>query len=208
VTALPAFATAVTGSGGLYFYANDTYYRPRPDLGGYEVVNDPVDSASAASGSAGNAAPPPAYVPAAAAPVSAYAAPAASAGGYAAPAAGAAMVAAPAAAMAATAGNPGALATPASASMGTAPGVLVAPATVGQFPPAPRQMVSLTPNNGQTPEQQARDRYDCYRAALGQSGFDPLHPKPGPPTAQSSEQENTYDRVRTACLQQRGYTVQ
>jgi hypothetical protein len=92
--------------------------------------------------------------------------------------------------------------------MGGAPGVLVAPAGVAQFPPRPQQMVSLTPNNGQTPEQQARDRYDCYRFALGQSGFDPLHPKAGPPTAQSSEQESAYDRVRTACLQQRGYTVQ
>jgi hypothetical protein len=118
------------------------------------------------------------------------------------------MVVAPAAAMAATAASPGALATPASASMSAAPGVLAAPPTVGQFTAPPRQMVSLTPNNGQTPEQQARDRYDCYRFALGQSGYDPLHPKAGPPTAQSSEQENTYDRVRTACLQQRGYTVQ
>ena len=117
------------------------------------------------------------------------------------------MVAAPAAASVAAA--PGAFAAPASASLGTAaPGALAAPAAAGQFTSRPPQMVSLTPNNGQTPEQQARDRYDCYRFALGQSGFDPLHPKGGLPSAQSSEQEAAYDRVRTACLQQRGYTVQ
>ena len=68
-------------------------------------------------------------------------------------------------------------------------------------------MVQLSPNNGQTPEQQARDRYDCYRLALSQTGYDPLHPKGGVPTAQSSAQEDAYDQVRTACLQQRGYTV-
>jgi hypothetical protein len=206
VTALPAFATAVTGSGGLYFYANDTYYRPRPDLGGYEVVNDPLDSAPAAAGPAGTAPGPAAaaapYGAPGAAPVTAYAAPAAA---YAAPAAGAAMMAAPAGAAMASA--PGALATPASASMGATAGALAAPASA-QYTRPPRQMVSLTPNNGQTPEQQARDRYDCYRAALGQSGYDPLHPKGGPPTAESSAQEATYDQVRTACLQQRGYTVQ
>ena len=68
-------------------------------------------------------------------------------------------------------------------------------------------MVALTPNNGQPPEQQARDRYDCYRYALSQTGYDPLHPKGGMPTAQSSEQEDAYDRLRTSCLQGRGYTV-
>lgn len=179
VNAIPPFATAVVGSAGLYFYANDTYYRPRPDLGGYEVVNDPVDSSPA--GSAGNV-PSPMPAPGFAPP------PPATASVYAPAAATAAMVAPVAAAAAA----PAPLATPASATL----------------PSRPAQMVSLTPNNGQTPEQQARDRYDCYRYALGQSGYDPLHPKGGVPTAQSSEQEATYDRVRTACLQQRGYTVQ
>jgi hypothetical protein len=70
-----------------------------------------------------------------------------------------------------------------------------------------QQMVQLIPNNGQTAEQQARDRYDCYRIALSQTGYDPLHPKGGVPTAQSSQQEDAYDQVRTACLQQHGYTV-
>ena len=114
-------------------------------------------------------------------------------------------MAAPAAASMAAA--PTGFAAPASATMGAAPGALVAPAGAGQFSAQKPQMVSLTPNNGQTPEQQARDRYDCYRFGLAQTGFDPLHPKGGVPTAQASEQEAAYDRVRTACLEGRGYTV-
>jgi hypothetical protein len=169
VTSLPAFATAVAGSAGLYFYANDTYYRPRPDLGGYEVVNDPVDSAPA-----GTSAPPPA------APM--YAAPATTAAPLAVPASAAGMTAAMAAVQPA----------------------MAAPAAAGQFPTRPAQPVSLFPNNGQTPEQQARDRYDCYRFALAQTGYDPLHPQAN---AQGSPQADAYDRVRTGCLQQRGYTV-
>jgi len=197
----------VVGSAGLYFYANDTYYRPRPDLGGYEVVNDPVDSAPAGSSSGLVPVPAMATAPAAAgAAPPGYGAPA----NYGAPVAGAAMMAAPVAASASMmAAAPGALAAPASASMGAAaPGAFAGAATAGQFPSHPVQMVSLTPNNGQTPEQQARDRYECYRWAFSQSGFDPLHPKTGLPAAQASEQESAYDRVRTACLQQRGYTVQ
>jgi hypothetical protein len=86
--------------------------------------------------------------------------------------------------------------------MAAAP-AMAAPAAVGQFPTKPPQMVSLFPNNGQTPEQQARDRYDCYRFALAQTGYDPLHPQ-----AQANGQAaDAYDRVRTGCLQQRGYTV-
>ena len=168
VPALPAFATAVAGSAGLYFYANDTYYRPRPDLGGYEVVNDPVDSSPAGTSA-----------PQAPAPM------------FAAPAATAAPLAVPASAAAMTAAVP---------AMAAAPPAMAA---AGQFPTKPPQMVQLFPNNGQTPEQQARDRYDCYRFALAQTGYDPLHPQ----AQASGQQADAYDRVRTGCLQQRGYTV-
>jgi hypothetical protein len=176
VSALPAFATAVVGSAGLYFYANDTYYRPRPDLGGYEVVNDPVDSSPAGS---------------AAAPLAA-------------PGVAPAMMAAPAVAAMTASAAPGALAAPAPSAMAAPQGAaFAATPAAAQLPPR-TQMVTLIPNNGQTPEQQARDRYDCYRLGLSQSGYDPLHPKAGV----SPDQESAYDRVRTGCLQQRGYTVQ
>jgi hypothetical protein len=192
----------VVGTGGLYFYANDTYYRPRPDLGGYEVVNDPVDSAPAGS----NAAAATPYLagpstPMLATPASATYMTAPAAAGMTAAAAGMT-----AGAMAAPYAAPIAAAPVAAMPTAAAPGAMAAPVAAGQRPP--KQQVSLTPNNGQPPEQQARDRYDCYRIALGQSGFDPLHPKSGVPTAQESAQESAYDQVRTACLQQRGYTVQ
>jgi hypothetical protein len=101
-----------------------------------------------------------------------------------------------------------AMAAPASAPMAGPPAGFTAPGAIPQLSAKQQQqMVQLTPNNGQTAEQQARDRYDCYRWALAQTGYDPLHPKGGMPTAQSSQQEDAYDQVRTACLQQRGYTV-
>src|ERR1700761_2275019 len=39
VPALPGFATAVVSGGENYLYANDVYYRARPEVGGYEGVN-------------------------------------------------------------------------------------------------------------------------------------------------------------------------
>src|SRR3984893_1709887 len=43
VPTLPTFSTVLAQGGETYLYANDTYYRPRPDLGGYEVVNEPAE---------------------------------------------------------------------------------------------------------------------------------------------------------------------
>jgi len=43
VPTLPSFVTAVAYGGETYLYANDVYYRSRPDLGGYEVANDPIE---------------------------------------------------------------------------------------------------------------------------------------------------------------------
>src|SRR4051812_9862324 len=45
---LPLYSTVVTRGPESYLYCNDAYYRPRPDLGGYEVVNDPAMEAAAA----------------------------------------------------------------------------------------------------------------------------------------------------------------
>jgi hypothetical protein len=74
VATLPAFATELTVGGQAFFYANEIYYLPRPDLGGYEVVNDPTQIPPAAA-PASSAAPMTAAVAAtAAAPVVAAAA--------------------------------------------------------------------------------------------------------------------------------------
>ena len=174
VPSLPGFATAVVNSAGLYLYANDTYYRPRADLGGYEVVNDPVDSTPAGPGAANTA---PATAPLAT-PASALVSPTsgtAPRGPIAVPATAA--VAMPAA------GSAGASSRPA----------------LGAAPPSP--------GNGQTAEQQARDKYECYRFAVAQTGFDPLHPSSGVAPAQAAEQQANYERARTACFAGRGYTA-
>jgi Glycine zipper len=43
----------------------------------------------------------------------------------------------------------------------------------------------IYPNKGQSPEQQSRDRYDCHRWAVQQTGFDPTRARasapPSPP---------------------------
>ena len=53
VPSLPAFATPLELGGESYFYANDAYYLARPELGGYEVVNDPADMAATPARSGG-----------------------------------------------------------------------------------------------------------------------------------------------------------
>jgi hypothetical protein len=63
-------------------------------------------------------------------------------------------------------------------------------------------MVYLSPRNGQTADQQARDRYECYRFAVAQSGFDPLHLSSAP-----AEQQSNFERARATCLDAHGYNV-
>ena len=67
--------------------------------------------------------------------------------------------------------------------------------------------VFVYPRNGQTADQQARDRYECYRFAVAQSGFDPMRPSNGAPQAARAEPQSDYDRAQAACLEGHGYTV-
>lgn len=46
--------------------------------------------------------------------------------------------------------------------------------------PPPRTDIYAYPSNGQTAEQQDRDRYDCYQWAIQQTGFDPSSPSVPP----------------------------
>ncbi|OZY60947.1 glycine zipper family protein [Pseudomonas lundensis] len=59
------------------------------------------------------------------------------------------------------------------------------------------------PANGQTPAQVDQDRYDCYRWAVDQSGFDPARVTyaPSPAVVQ------TYRQAQGNCLSSRGYQV-
>jgi hypothetical protein len=87
----------------------------------------------------------------------------------------------------------------------------------------------IYPNKGQSSEQQSRDRYDCHRWAVQQTGVDPTSIGAGTggliggmrqrQQAQSQQQAQAnqaaqqqsasagYDRALSACLSGRGYTV-
>ena len=70
--------------------------------------------------------------------------------------------------------------------------------------PPPAQNVFVYPNKGQTAEQQAKDRYDCHRWAVDQTGFDPTT---ATGDAESSSKRADYQRATSACLEARDYTV-
>jgi hypothetical protein len=61
----------------------------------------------------------------------------------------------------------------------------------------------IYPKEGQSEEQQAKDRYECHRWAVTESRVDPtLEDK-----NYSDEQKQDYQRAMGACLEGRGYTV-
>ena len=64
----------------------------------------------------------------------------------------------------------------------------------------------MYPRNGQSTEQQARDRYECHRWAVEQTGFDPSQADGTAPTDSASGRDD-YLRAISACLDARGYTV-
>jgi len=182
---LPAFATSFDSAGKPYLYANDVFYSPRPDLGGYEVVNDPQDVESERSlASAG--------VPSS----------------HLASAAGSAPAAAIRPAIQ-TEGTAAAAAQPATRTEKTA--VLPAPAaavpTSDSPAPANPIAVAIDPRRGQSADQQAMDRYECYRFAVAQTGFDPLAAKSGAATGDLARSDAEYSRAQTVCLESRGYSV-
>jgi hypothetical protein len=76
-------------------------------------------------------------------------------------------------------------------------------------PPQPAGDFFVYPRNGQTPEQQSADRYECHTWAKTQTGFDPTQPAGGsaggPPGAGAGREQ--YQRAITACLEARGYSV-
>jgi hypothetical protein len=63
------------------------------------------------------------------------------------------------------------------------------------------------PNNGQSAEAQAKDRYECHRWAADQTGFDPTQPGGGVAATDNAARRADYQRAESACLEARGYTV-
>jgi len=67
----------------------------------------------------------------------------------------------------------------------------------------PLTQLFMYPRQGQDEQQQARDREECYRWALGQIGYDPGKMTGG----LSPTQTVNYYRAMGACLDGRGYSV-
>ena len=59
------------------------------------------------------------------------------------------------------------------------------------------------PKNGQSQEQQGKDKFECHRWAVGQTGFDPTQVAGGGVPGKRSD----YLRAQAACLEGRGYSV-
>jgi hypothetical protein len=85
--------------------------------------------------------------------------------------------------------------------------VTVAPPPEVQNQVAPQQVgtdLIAYPKNGQTAEQQAKDKYECHHWAVTQSGFDPTQ---GATATASASKRTDYMRAQAACLDGRGYSV-
>jgi hypothetical protein len=67
---------------------------------------------------------------------------------------------------------------------------------------APSELIAY-PKNGQTEEQLGKDKFECHRWAVGQTGFDPTQQGGGSAPGNRSN----YLRAQTACLEGRGYSV-
>lgn len=72
---------------------------------------------------------------------------------------------------------------------------------------APQGELFIYPKNGQSEEQQSKDRYECHSWAASQSGFDPTQPLGGVEESQAAAKRADYQRAQTACLEARGYSV-
>ncbi len=67
---------------------------------------------------------------------------------------------------------------------------------------APSELM-VYPKNGQSQYQQITDRYECYRWAVSQLGYDPTSAGGGKVRRDLTD----YNRAQTACLEARGYSV-
>ena len=67
---------------------------------------------------------------------------------------------------------------------------------------APSDLIAY-PKNGQSTEQQGKDKFECHRWAASQTGFDPTQAGGGSSPGNRSD----YARAQAACLEGRGYSV-
>jgi hypothetical protein len=65
----------------------------------------------------------------------------------------------------------------------------------------------IYPQNGQTADQQANDKYECHKWAFSQTGYDPTQTAGGVSADAASGKRDDYQRAMRACLEGRGYSV-
>jgi hypothetical protein len=73
--------------------------------------------------------------------------------------------------------------------------------------PPPSDDLYIYPQGGQSPEQQANDKFECHKWASSQSGFDPTQSLGGVSPDQVAARRADYQRAMRACLEGRGYSV-
>jgi hypothetical protein len=66
----------------------------------------------------------------------------------------------------------------------------------------PSELIAY-PKNGQSEDQLGKDRFECHRWAVTQTGFDPTQVGGGAAPGRRSD----YTRAQAACLEGRGYSV-
>ncbi len=74
-------------------------------------------------------------------------------------------------------------------------------------PPSSAERLFVYPKNGQSEEQQAKDRYECHSWAVGQTHYDPTQPANGISETQLNQMRADYKRAMGACLDGRGYAM-
>jgi hypothetical protein len=78
-----------------------------------------------------------------------------------------------------------------------------APPAPSPPPPQANDNLYVYPQNGQSEQQQATDRYECHKWADVQTGFDPTQNNGG----NAGGSPDDYQRAMKACLEGRGYSV-
>ncbi len=74
--------------------------------------------------------------------------------------------------------------------------------TAGGGPASGGELIAY-PKNGQTADQQSKDKYECHKWAVGQTGYDPTTGGAAP-----AAKRPDYMRAQAACLEGRGYSVE
>jgi len=75
-------------------------------------------------------------------------------------------------------------------------------------PPPTTTQLFVYPRNGQSAEQQAKDKYECHSWSMNQTGFDPTAAGGGVPPDQFNAKSADYYRAMAACLHGRGYSTE